>query len=136
MEKSLSSGHAHPVDLHVSSRVRERRRELRLTQKEMADALEVSVQQFQKYESGANRITASKLWDACAALSVDIGYFFKGLNGADDISRANPGPERLQTPIVRMIDAESRALTTCQQKVIVKLLELLAERKGGRPARR
>lgn len=57
------------------------RRELRgMPQKELAKKLGISFQQIQKYESGANRVSASKMWELCGVLSVDPGYFFEGLD--------------------------------------------------------
>lgn len=69
----------HPTDLHVGVRLRLRRKELALTQAGMAHALGVTFQQVQKYERGANRVSASKLFDAAQVLGVPIGYFFDGL---------------------------------------------------------
>lgn len=58
------------------------RRELRgLPQKELARQLGISFQQVQKYESGANRISASKMWQLCEVLDITPGYFFEGLEG-------------------------------------------------------
>ncbi len=53
-----------------------------MPQKELAKKLGISFQQIQKYESGANRISASKLWELCGVMDVDPGYFFEGLTGA------------------------------------------------------
>jgi len=50
-----------------------------MTQGELAEKLGVKFQQVQKYESGANRIAASRLWDSAQALQVPISYFFDGL---------------------------------------------------------
>lgn len=50
-----------------------------MTQGELADALGIRFQQVQKYESGANRISASRLWDIGHALQVPIAYFYDGL---------------------------------------------------------
>lgn len=52
-----------------------------MPQKELAKRLGISFQQIQKYESGANRISASKLWELCGVMDVDPGYFFEGLAG-------------------------------------------------------
>ncbi len=58
------------------------RRELRgYRQIEIARQLNMSFQQVQKYESGANRISASKMWQLCQVLDVAPGYFFEGLKG-------------------------------------------------------
>lgn len=73
----------HPIDIHVGRRLRQRRRLLGLTQEKLAHAVEIRFQQIQKYESGANRISASRLWSLAKALDVSVAYFFEGLNGAE-----------------------------------------------------
>lgn len=70
---------AHPIDLHVGNRVRQRRRLIGMTQQGLAEAVGIRFQQIQKYESGANRISASRLWELAAALSVPVPYFYEGL---------------------------------------------------------
>ena len=67
------------VDGHVGRRVRERRRELGMSQAKLGSALGVTFQQIQKYEIGSNRVAAGRLWDIAKALEVDIGYFFEGI---------------------------------------------------------
>jgi transcriptional regulator with XRE-family HTH domain len=62
--------------------MRQRREMCGMPQKELAKRLSISFQQVQKYESGANRISASKLWQLCDVLDVAPGYFFEGLNGS------------------------------------------------------
>lgn len=71
----------HPIDIHVGRRLRQRRRLLGLTQEKLAHAVEIRFQQIQKYESGANRISASRLWSLAKALDVSVSYFFDGING-------------------------------------------------------
>ena len=68
-----------PVDLHVGGRVRMRRRMLGVSQERLAEALGLTFQQVQKYERGANRVSASKLYAIAAALQVPVTYFFAGL---------------------------------------------------------
>ena len=74
---------AHPIDVHVGRRLRQRRRLLGLTQEKLAHAVDIRFQQIQKYESGSNRISASRLWSLAKALDVSISYFFEGMNGAE-----------------------------------------------------
>ena len=69
-----------PVDVHVGRRVRLRRRELGVSQAWLADRLGLTFQQVQKYERGANRISASKLYQIASVLEVPITYFFEGLD--------------------------------------------------------
>ena len=77
-----------PVDRHVGERVRARRKQLGLSQDKLAEALGLTFQQVQKYERGVNRISASKLFEAAGALSVDVPFFFDGLpqSGADGVA--------------------------------------------------
>ena len=78
----LNSVHGHgtgipsPVDVHVGARVRVRRTLLGMTQTNLGDAIGVTFQQVQKYENGANRISASRLFDLSQILDVPIEYFF------------------------------------------------------------
>src|ERR1700690_3353374 len=67
------------VDLHLGRRLRSRRRLLGLTQQQLAQVVGVRFQQIQKYECGANRISAARLWSLADVLQVPIGYFYEGL---------------------------------------------------------
>jgi transcriptional regulator with XRE-family HTH domain len=69
----------HPVDVHVGKRIRHRRWLTGMTQQQLAEAVGIKFQQIQKYETGANRVSASRLWDIAGALDVDIAFFFDGL---------------------------------------------------------
>jgi len=82
---------AHPVDRHVGLRIRMRRKELGLSQDRLADALGITFQQIQKYERGANRVSASKLWETARALQVPINYFYEGLPEDGEASAAASG---------------------------------------------
>jgi transcriptional regulator with XRE-family HTH domain len=70
------------IDVHLGKRMRRRRRLLGLTQQQLALACGVRFQQIQKYECGANRVSAARLWRISGALEVPVGYFFEGLGGA------------------------------------------------------
>lgn len=70
---------SHFVDLHVGARLRMRRKALGLSQTAVAKAVGLTFQQLQKYERGANRISASKLFAMAAVLSVSANWFFDGL---------------------------------------------------------
>ena len=69
-------GEPDPVDIHVGSRIRMRRILLGKSQEAVATLLGVSFQQLQKYESGANRVSASRLFDMAHILLAPISYFF------------------------------------------------------------
>ena len=70
------------IDLHLGKRLRRRRRLLGLTQQQLAGAVGVRFQQIQKYECGANRISAARLWQLSEALQVQVAYFYDGLSDA------------------------------------------------------
>ncbi len=71
---------AHPVDVHVGKRVRHRRWLVGMTQQQLAEKVGIKFQQIQKYETGANRISASRLWDISETLDVPVSFFFEGLD--------------------------------------------------------
>ncbi len=81
---------AHPIDLHVGNRVRQRRRLLGMTQQALAEAVSIRFQQIQKYESGANRISASRLWELSNALRVPVLYFYEGLGDPTGVALETP----------------------------------------------
>ena len=67
------------IDVHLGKRLRRRRRLLGLTQQQLAGACGVRFQQIQKYECGANRISAARLWQLAEALETPVNYFYDGL---------------------------------------------------------
>jgi transcriptional regulator with XRE-family HTH domain len=76
---------SHPVDVHVGKRIRHRRWLVGMTQQQLATAVGIKFQQIQKYETGANRVSASRLWDIAAALDVQVGFFFDGISDKDNV---------------------------------------------------
>ncbi|WP_417523176.1 helix-turn-helix domain-containing protein [Marinovum sp.] len=73
----------HPVDVHVGKRVRHRRWLVGMTQQQLAEHVGIKFQQIQKYETGANRVSASRLWDIADALDVPVSFFFEGIEAGD-----------------------------------------------------
>jgi transcriptional regulator with XRE-family HTH domain len=67
------------VDVHIGKRLRRRRRLLGMTQQQLAESVGVRFQQIQKYECGANRVTAARLYELARAIKVPVQYFFDGL---------------------------------------------------------
>ena len=72
------------IDKYVGRRLRGRRRELKLSQEALADRLGLTFQQIQKYERGANRISAGRLYELAQELETTIPYFFQGVEAADE----------------------------------------------------
>lgn len=69
-------GKPNPVDIHVGSRVRLRRTLLGMSQEKLGEAIGLTFQQVQKYERGANRIGASRLYELSKVLDVPVSFFF------------------------------------------------------------
>ncbi len=70
---------------------------LRMSQENLGDKLGVTFQQIQKYERGANRVSASRLWGMAEVLNVPIQYFFEGI---EELTKAGGFAENDQTPLV------------------------------------
>ncbi|HEV7371749.1 helix-turn-helix transcriptional regulator [Arenibaculum sp.] len=69
----------HPIDIHVGARLRLRRTLLGLSQEKLGEAVGITFQQLQKYERGANRISASRLYHLAQVLDVPVGFFFEDM---------------------------------------------------------
>ncbi len=83
-------GVADPVDVHVGSRVRLRRTLLGLSQEKLGEAVGLTFQQIQKYERGANRIGASRMYDLSHVLDVPVSFFFDDM--PEEIKRRDDTP--------------------------------------------
>lgn len=70
----------HNVDVHVGKRIRHRRWMIGMTQQQLAEKVGIKFQQIQKYETGMNRVSASRLWDIAQAVEVPVSFFFEGLD--------------------------------------------------------
>jgi transcriptional regulator with XRE-family HTH domain len=83
-------GRSSPVDVHVGSRIRLRRTLLGMSQERLGEALGLTFQQVQKYERGANRVSASRLFDLSRVLDVPISFFYDDM--PQEIGGTGPGP--------------------------------------------
>ena len=79
-----ANGKPNPVDIHVGARVRLRRTLLGMSQEKLGEAIGLTFQQVQKYERGANRVGASRLYDLSRVLEVPVSFFFDDM--PDEIS--------------------------------------------------
>ncbi|MBZ0129505.1 MAG: helix-turn-helix domain-containing protein [Rhodobacteraceae bacterium] len=94
----------HPVDVHVGKRIRHRRWMVGMTQQQLGEAVGIKFQQIQKYETGMNRVSASRLWDIAHAMEVPISFFFEGLDGD------STGTAAASTPGDLLADKEAQEL--------------------------
>ncbi len=77
-----------PVDIHVGSRIRLRRMMIGMSQERLGERLGLTFQQVQKYEKGANRVGASRLYAISRILEVPVEFFFADM--PDSISGEKP----------------------------------------------
>ncbi len=105
--KIISSPHV--TDLHVGAQVRKRRKSLGMNQEALANAVGLTFQQIQKYERGANRISASKLHEFGFHLTVPIAYFFEGLPSVD--AETIPPAETSASDFLRTTEGQELAAT-------------------------
>jgi len=96
----------HPVDVHVGKRIRHRRWLVGVTQQQLAEKVGIKFQQIQKYETGANRVSASRLWDIAESLEVDVSFFFAGMESTD-ADAAPQGAEQSAVPTDLLNDKEA-----------------------------
>lgn len=86
--RKATSANPDPVDIHVGGRIRQRRTLLGMSQEKLAEALDITFQQVQKYENGSNRVSASRLWHIAQKLGVDPALFFDGFSSRKNFAVA------------------------------------------------
>lgn len=108
-----------PIDIAVGARVRRRRLEVGLSQSALGDVVGVTFQQVQKYERGANRVSASMLAKVAKALSAPIAYFFEDVAElAENTAPDGLGTQFLSTPAGRKLAGAFVKLKPTHQQVI------------------
>jgi transcriptional regulator with XRE-family HTH domain len=115
-----------PIDIHVGGRIRTRRIYLDMRQEELARELGLTFQQVQKYESGANRVSASRLWEIAAILKTPLAYFF------DQASNYPQDPEDIE--LVRLY--YQIADPGMRQQLFDTVKRVADKHAGARPRRR
>jgi len=116
----------HPVDVHVGKRVRHRRWMVGMTQQQLADKVGIKFQQIQKYETGMNRISASRLWDISDALGVPISFFFEGLDQRGPVSEEIDG-DILADKEALMLVRSYYAIPEAQRRRLFELAKVLSD---------
>ena len=122
------------VDVNVGARIRMRRQMINMSQERLGELLGITFQQVQKYEKGANRISASRLFYTAKTLGVPIQFFFEGLPGgeSDSVMRENAPPDDFTSALmnvegVQLAKAFSGADSAAKRKLIVSLVRLIAD---------
>jgi transcriptional regulator with XRE-family HTH domain len=115
----------HPVDAHVGKRIRHRRWMVGMTQQQLADKVGIKFQQIQKYETGMNRVSASRLWDIADALGVQIAFFFEGLT-EDQIPQSAQGDILADKEALELVRSYY-AIPEAQRRRLFDLARVLSE---------
>ena len=125
----------HPVDEFVGMRLRWQRLRNKVSQERLGESLEVTFQQIQKYEKGANRISASRLWQISQILGVPISFFFEGYEGtmsgaagfSEDFETAMPIEFLKSNEGIKLIETFNRITNPKKRKNALDILETLAD---------
>jgi len=128
----------HAVDAYVGGRIRLRRKALKVSQQALAEALGLTFQQVQKYERGANRVSASKLFEIAAFLQTPLSSFFEGLEptqeGSEEASAQSAAVHAF------LMSSEGIELATIMPRLrprirrqLLMLTRVLAETTGAEP---
>jgi transcriptional regulator with XRE-family HTH domain len=119
------TGVPNPVDIHVGKRIRIRRLLLGMNQEALANGLGLTFQQVQKYEAGANRVSASSLSAVAEILGAPISYFFDDLPAADATVSAEDKAEREQLERPETIERVRLYYAISDPSVRRQLLEMI-----------
>ena len=137
-------GTPRPVDVHVGARLRQRRTLLGLSQEKLGEAVGLTFQQIQKYERGANRIGASRLYQLSNVLDVSVSYFFDempgevqktrgdyaGLSQADDIETAQTNDPMARRETLELVRAYYKIEDPKVRKRVFELTKSIANASG------
>lgn len=117
------------IDAFIGARMKSRRTALKISQTKLAEAIGVRFQQVQKYESGANRVSASRLLAVAKHLNVPVSYFFDGIDGLTETASANAAisMHALSNNQVAEILALVETLPKDQQEAVMAFLRSLSE---------
>lgn len=113
------------IDAHVGKRIRLRRTLLGLSQEKLGEALGITFQQIQKYERGANRVGASRLYHIACALDVPINFFFDDMYPAEAVSNKHAHFSETRKSFGTISDKNVPVTSTTDTKNIFKNQETL-----------
>ena len=116
------------VDALIGKQMRERRLALGLTMQELAAVLGVPHQQVHKYETGANRLSAGRLYRLAGALGVEVGHFFR----EDEEGEMAPAAQR--RALLELVRNFARIPDRHQREAVARLARTLAGLDGSGPA--
>lgn len=115
----------HNVDVHVGKRIRHRRWMIGMTQQQLAEKVGIKFQQIQKYETGMNRVSASRLWDIAQSVDVPVSFFFEGLDDGN-FHKAVEGDILADKEALQLVRAYY-AMPEAQRRQIFELARVLSD---------
>ncbi len=123
------------VDEYVGTRIRVRRTLLGMSQEKLGEALGFTFRQVQKYEKGANRVSASRLFQLSKILNVPVPYFFDNepVDAASharrlrDDGKAVPANTLTSRETLKLIRAYYGLPSPALRKIVFRLIEALAD---------
>ena len=140
------TGEAHPVDVYVGARMKQRRIEAGMSQEKLGKELNLTFQQVQKYERGANRVGASRLFELSKALDVPVGYFFEdmpghvskesegygvaGIGEGEDAPAFREGSVLSRSETLRLVTNYYRISSDARRRAVYEMIKGLAEAEG------
>lgn len=116
----------HNVDVHVGKRIRHRRWMIGMTQQQLAEKVGIKFQQIQKYETGMNRVSASRLWDIAQAVDVPVSFFFEGIDDSAVPHAAVEGDILADKEALQLVRAYY-AMPEAQRRQIFELARVLSD---------
>lgn len=138
-----STGEAHPVDVYVGARMKQRRIEQGMSQEKLGKKLNLTFQQVQKYERGANRVGASRLFELATALEVPVAYFFDdmpghvsqesagygvpGIQEGEDAPSFREGSVLSRSETLRLVTNYYKISSDAQRRAVYEMIKGLAE---------
>ncbi len=122
------TGKADNIDRIVSGRLRKRRIMLGLSQKEVGKAVDVSIQQMQKYEKAMNRISSGKLFTVARFLKVPITYFYEQDNDNEPIRNEFAEDANLpsEQEILNIVKAFRKIKNSRSRKKLTELIQAIS----------
>lgn len=123
-----------PIDIHVGQRLKARRVGLRISQSEIGKALDVTFQQIQKYENGANRVGASNLYKMAQALDVEVSYFYEEMPSDTKLKSLSDNPASrfendpmIQPESIKLIHNYFRIFSPAVRNRVFQLVKSIAD---------
>lgn len=121
----------HPVDKHVGSRIRQLRALQGMTQTVLGERIGVTFQQVQKYERGANRIGASRLWQMSRVFNVKVSWFFEDMPGRTSGTATKAPAIEIdifsRREIVSLVNAYYKIRNASVRKALTRLIRALGQ---------